>query len=105
MKRSRLRNKFLKTRSSNSQKAYNKQRNFYLCIVKKVKRECNSKLDIKNVIGNIKLWNAVKPFLSDKTKKTRLTLVEKDEMVPHKKELCEIFNGVFCQCCSKSKHT
>ena len=71
MKRSWLRNKFLKTRSSNSQKAYNKQQNFHLRLVKKVKRECYSKLDIKNVIGNIKFWNAVKPFLSDKTKKNK----------------------------------
>ena len=36
MKRSRLRNKFLRTRSSESQKAYNNQRNFCLSLVKKV---------------------------------------------------------------------
>lgn len=43
-KRSRLRNKLLKTRSSGSQKAYNKQRNFYLILIKKVKREYYCKL-------------------------------------------------------------
>ena len=42
-----LQNKFLKTRSSESQKGYNKQRKFCLIPVKKLKREHCSKLDIK----------------------------------------------------------
>ena len=46
MKRSRLRNKFRKTKLSESQKTYNKQRNFCFDLVKKVKREYYRKLDI-----------------------------------------------------------
>ena len=56
MKSSRLRNKFLKTRSGESRKAYNKQRNFCLSLVKKVKRECYSKHNIKNAIDNRTFW-------------------------------------------------
>ena len=50
IKRSGLRNKFLKNRSSESQKAYSKQRNFCLSLVKKVIRVYYSKLDVKNVM-------------------------------------------------------
>ena len=71
MKKSRLRNKFLRARSSKSQTAYNNQRQLPWVLLKKIKREYHSNLNIKNVIDNRKLCNTVKSFLSEITKKTR----------------------------------
>ena len=78
---------------SEPQKAYNKQRNFCLILVKKVKREYYSKLDIRNVIDNRKFWNTVKPFLSAKNKlQGKIAPVEKDETVsPMTKNFSEFF--------------
>ena len=48
---SRLRNKFLKTRSNEDKKAYNTQRNYCLTLVRKAKKGYN-KLDQENVTDN-----------------------------------------------------
>ena len=53
MKRTLLWNKFLKTRSSEPKKTNNK-RNFYLNLVKKVKWERYSAVELKNVIDRRK---------------------------------------------------
>ena len=68
MKRTWLRNKFLKTRSSESQKAYNKQQNFCLSLVIKVKREHFIQVELKNVIDSRAFWNTGKSFLSVRLK-------------------------------------
>ena len=49
MGRSRLRNKFLKTRSNEDKKSYNTQRNYFLKLVRKAKKDYYNNLDDENV--------------------------------------------------------
>ena len=65
MTRSRLWNKFLRFRSEKN-KAYNEQRNRCVKFVRNAKRSQYSKLDMKNVNDNKKIWKIVKPLFSDK---------------------------------------
>ena len=49
-----------------------------------------------NAVANRRFWNTVKLFLLDKTKKQgKITLVEKDEIVPDDKKLYKIFKEMF----------
>ena len=53
MKRSRLRNKFLNTKSDIDRKAYNKQRNYVASLLRNQKNNFYNNLDTKIVIDNI----------------------------------------------------
>ena len=64
MKRSRLRNNFLRKKTEETRKLYVKQRNKCVSLLKKAKKEYYQNLDEKNVIDNNKFWKTVKPFLS-----------------------------------------
>ena len=52
MKRSRLRNKFLNTKSDIDRKAYNKQRNYVVSLLRKEKKDFYGNLDISKVRDN-----------------------------------------------------
>ena len=52
MKRSRLRNKFLNTKSDIDIKTYNKQRNYVVSLLRKEKKEFYCKLHISKVRDN-----------------------------------------------------
>ena len=70
MKRSRLRNKFLNTKSDIDRKAYNKQHNFY------------SNLNTKFLTDNRAFWKTIKAFLSEKVKKhSEIKLFEDDKII------------------------
>ena len=67
MKRTRLRNKFLRNKSPEKRENFNKQRNYCVHLVSKSKREYYGNLNEKNVIDNKTSCKTVKPFLSNKT--------------------------------------
>ena len=56
MKRSRLRNKFLRDRTKASRKKYKKQINFCVNLLKKVKKDHFANLDVNSVLNNRKSW-------------------------------------------------
>ena len=98
MKRSRLRNKFLKTKAEVDKIAYKKQRNHCVSLTRKTKKEYYSSLDEKCVIDNKKFWKTVKPFLSDKTMvDDKITLVENDEIITDDLKIAETFNNFFSE--------
>ena len=66
MDRSRLRNKFLKTRSQEGKKAYNTKRNYCLTLIRKAKKDYYNNLDHENVTDNKTFWKSVKPLFSEK---------------------------------------
>ena len=68
MKRSRLRNKFLRDRTDISREEYKKQRNLCVSLLKKAKQDHFANLDIKSVTDNKKFWQTVKPLFSNKVK-------------------------------------
>ena len=52
MKRTRLRNKFLKDRNKENKRRYSKQRNYFVSFIRKMKKDYYSNLDIKKVTDN-----------------------------------------------------
>ena len=82
MKKSRLRNKFLNTKSDIDRKAYNKQHNYVVGLLRNEKNSFYSNLDTKVVIDNRTFWKTVKPLLSEKeTKKSKINSVEDDKII------------------------
>ena len=59
MKRSCLRNKFLNTKSDIDRKAYNKQRNYIVSLLRNEKKNFYSNLDTTIVIDNRTFWKTV----------------------------------------------
>ena len=77
MKRSRLRNKFLNTKSDIDRKAYNKQRNYVVSLLRNEKKNFYSNLDTKIVTDNRTFWKTVRPFLSETvTKRSKINLIK-----------------------------
>ena len=65
MTRSRLRKKFLRSRSKENKKAYNEQRNRCVTLVRNAKKSLYSNLDIKDVNDNKKIWKIAKQLFSE----------------------------------------
>ena len=96
MKISRLRNTFLNTRSELDCKAYNKQRNYVVNLLRNVKKEFYGNLNTNVLTENRTFWKTVKPFLSEKSKKaSKITLIENEKIVSEDKEIAKIFNDYF----------
>ena len=96
MKRSRLRNKFLRDRTDISKEEYKKQINLCVSLLKKAKKDHFANLDIKSVTDNKKFWQTVKPLFSNKVKaKTVIKLVENDAMIDDESEIAKLFNEYF----------
>ena len=79
MKRSRLRNKFLNTKSDIDRKAYNKQRNLCVSLIRKDKKNFFSNINTSDITDNKTFWKTLKPFSTDKIQaKSKITLIEKN---------------------------
>ena len=82
MKRTRLRNRFLKDRNDYNKREFSKQRNYCVSLVRKSKKLYYSNLDEKKVTDNKTFWKTSKLFLSDKiVSSEKLILIEDDEIV------------------------
>ena len=82
MKRLRLRNKFLNTKSDIDRKAYNKQRNYVVSLSRKEKKDFYGNLEISKVTDNRVFLKIVRPKISDKVKIiSKITLVEDDKIL------------------------
>ena len=98
MLRSRLRNKFLKTKTEESKQLYNKQRNLCVTLLRKAKRSYFSELDNRVLKDNRKFWKTVNPLFSEKAyQKESITIISKDteETITKNEELAETFNSFF----------
>ena len=96
MKRSRLRNKFLNTKSDIDRKVYNKQRNYVVSLLRKEKKDFYGNLDISKVTDNRVFWKIVKPEISDKVKIfSKITLLEDDKILSEDAETARTFNKYF----------
>ena len=65
MNRSRLRSMFLNTKSDLDRKAYNKQRNYVVSLMRKEKKEFYCSLNASVLTENRTFWKTVKPFLAE----------------------------------------
>ena len=96
MKRSRLRNKFLNTKSDIDRKVYNKQRNYVVSLLRKEKKNFYGNLDIGKVTDNRVFWKIVKPEISVKVKIcSKITLVEDDKILSQDAEIAKTSNEYF----------
>ena len=66
MKRSRLRNKFLHSKSDIDRKAYNKQCNICVTLIRQEKKNFYSNLNMRDVTDNKMFWKKVRPRFTDK---------------------------------------
>ena len=96
MKRSRLRNKYLKNNNEENRKLYAKQRNYCVSLLRKTKKAYYENLDERKVSDNKLFWKTVKPSLSEKfIARERISLSENGEIVKTEKETAEVFNNFF----------
>ena len=85
MKRSSHRNKFLNTKSDIDRKAYNKQRNLCVSLIRSGKKNFISNINTSGITDNKTFWKTVKPYFTDKIKtKSKITLIEKKHCLPGK---------------------
>ena len=71
---SKLRNKYLKSRSIYDKKAYKSiQRNNSVSLLKKTKKAYYSNINLKNIVDNKKFWKTVKRFCSNKSSNFEIT--------------------------------
>ena len=96
MKRTKLRNKFLKDRTEENRSRYASQRNYCVSLLKKTKKEYFGNLNEKNVCDNKTFCKTVKPFLSDKiVSKEQITLVENNEIISEDSDVAQTLNSFF----------
>ena len=96
MKRSRLRNLFLKKKTDTSRIAYIKQRNYCVSLLRKIQRDHYANLNEKNITDNKQFWTTVKPLLSDRIKSSdKIILVVGEEIINDDKENAEILDKFF----------
>ena len=77
MKRSKLRNKFNKSKTLEAHTAYKKQRNICTSLLKKAKREYYANLNPSVITDNKTFWKTIKPLLSENTTASQsITLVD-----------------------------
>ena len=66
MKRTRVRNQFLKDGTDENKSRYTKQRNYFASLLREIKTEHYSNLDEKNVTNNKAFWKTVQLFFQAK---------------------------------------
>ena len=62
MKRTELRNKFLKHKIVESRQAFVKQRNYCISLPRKLKRNYCRNLNVKDITDNKEFWKTIKPL-------------------------------------------
>ena len=88
MVRSRLRNKFIKSKTREIREAYKKQRNYCVTLLRETKRSFYENLNPKFISDNKKFWRQVKPFISDKTPpNSKIILVDDNEIISNSVKL------------------
>ena len=96
MLRSRLRNIFLKEKSLESKKAYNKQRNICVKMVKKAKKEHYQNISLSEITDNKKFWKTISPLFGNKVKTNqKINLIEKNVLVTSDEEIAKTFKEYF----------
>ena len=104
MKRSRLRNKYLRSKSLTDRKNYNIQRNFCKKLLRTTKKEYFNNLGTKKITDNKTFWRTVVPTFSNKNSKSdKIILNEEGKTITDEKELCRTFSTYFANIVSDLK--
>ena len=96
MKRTRLRNCYLKKRSEQNRLSYVKQRNNCVSLLRKTKKDYYANLNVKDIVDNKQFWRTVKPLFSDKTKSNeKITLLEGETVTTQDEQNADLLNIFF----------
>ena len=97
MVRSKLRNKYLKSKFEIDKQRYNKQRNYCVKLLRLKKQKCYESLDISKITDNKTFWKTLSPFFSNKSYSTnsRITLLEKGDILSEESKVVDTFNKSF----------
>ena len=91
MKRSNLRNKYLKNRSEEDRQRFRKQRNLCVSLLRKTIRSYYSNINEKNIIDNRNVWKTVKSMLSNKfVTSEKIALVDNDKIITNDKKIAKV---------------
>ena len=117
MKRSWLRNKFLNTKRDIDRKAYNKQHNLCVSLIRQEKKNFFKNINTHDITNNKTFWKTVKPLFTDKIQtKSKITLIEKkvvsgvgqeqivsEKVISEDQAVAEVFNKFFINIVSNLK--
>ena len=95
MLRSKLHNKFLKSRSNKEREAYKKQRNLCVSLSRQNKKDYFETLDIKSLTDNKMCWKTVAPLFSNKSKASNKITSENGKLIMNDQKCAEVFNNYF----------
>ena len=96
MKRSRLKNKYLKNKTELNRINYKTQRNLCKKNLIKTKRSYFNNLNTSSIIDNRAFWKTIRPFFTEKASKgDQIILNDSEKIISLDEELCETFNGYF----------
>ena len=96
MKRSRLRNKFLKNKNEINRNNYKVQRNYCKKLLKTTKKQYFNNLNTSKVTDNRTFWKTVVPLFTNKPSRgAKIILKEGNKNITNDSELCEVFNTYF----------
>ena len=96
MRRSCLKNKYIKNRTNENWNTYKAQKNFCTNLLRKTKRNYFSNLNLKKICDNKTFWKKVKPYFSEKGIPTnKISLVENNKPISDEQEISKIFNKYF----------
>ena len=96
MNRTRLRNTFLRSRSTEDRSAYNQQRNFYLSLIRKAKKDYYKNLDERRLLTINLSGELLKPLLSDKNSPfSKITLLENELLLNDDEKISSTLNDLF----------
>ena len=102
MNRSRVRNRFWKNPSEENRKAYNRQRNYCVNLIRREKRKYFDNLNVKDVTDNKTFWKTIKTHFSDKTGNSeKINLVDENIIISDDKAIAETFSDYFSSAISR----
>ena len=108
--RSKLMNKFLKSKNEQSRNNYRKQRTLPVMLIIRARLQYFSSLDLKLIADNKKFWKTIKPLFLDKISHRALISLTKDgKTINEDLQVAEIFhnyfNNVICSLCDRNVPT
>ena len=96
MKRTGLKNKFLKNRNDYNKREFSKTKELLCVSSQKIQKLYYSNLDEKKFTDNKTFWKTIKPFFSNKiVSRQKVTLIEEDEIVESEINTAQILNAFF----------
>ena len=96
MLRSKLENQYLKCKSEETRACYKIQKNLYVTLLRKDKRDCYENIELGKVSDSKKFWNTVKPvFGNNATTRNNIFLNENEKVVTSEIKRAKIFDKYF----------